>query len=420
MMNKFRYRDHAGNIKDGEVRLEDYEMAMSRNMRTSAFVNAKYPDADPRFGTAWSQALKYNGIYPKAEPQFGILPSSVHEILSGQCATKMAGTQLAGGTITSVNGPIGNSTPSTRIFFPELVLSIMDEYLQGMYDQEMSAYNSMFAITESVQSDIFTVPVINTTAPQAQDPTASSENAMPVNMVSISASQKSYAMSSWSIGLQISEKAQRDASIDLVSIILREQAEGQRRRQLWRDLNRVVIGNIDSGEKSLTPVDFKCTYDTTAAANTLTQKGWLGVLSDPDRIWEYDMILGDLQAYMDIQNRVGRPIATDPTATSAGLNTGNAGTYGLNVADIEMINFRTMAPKFLRVPDGLVTTRTMCLFDTRYALRRVVATSAPFSAVQDMVMQRTTQMRFDGASFVNRLREEAFLWLDYSNDAACS
>ena len=102
------------------------------------------------------------------------------------------------------------------------------------------------------------------------------------------------------------------------------------------------------------------------------------------------------------------------------LNTGNAGNYGLNTSDVELINFRTMAPKFLRVPDGLVTTKSMCLFDSRYALRRVISTNAAYSAIQEMVMQRTTAMRFDGASFVNRLREEAFMLLDYTNDAACS
>lgn len=417
-MNRFKYRDNAGNYKEGEVRLEDYEAAMSRNMRTSAFVNAKYPDANPAYGSAWDQALTYNGIYPKGDPKLGILPTSVHEILSGQCMAKMSGAQLAGGaTITSVNGPIGQSTPATRIFFPEVVMSIMDEYLRGNYDQEQSVYDSMFAVTDSIAADTFTVPMINTTAPSEQDARSISENAMPTNMVSISASQKSYALDQWSIGLQISEKAQRDINVDIVSIILREQAEGQRRRQLWRDLNRIVVGNIDSGEKALVPVDFKCTYDSTAGAGKITQKGWLEVMSDPDRIYEYDFVLGDMQAYMDWQNRDGRPIATDPATTG---NTGNAGNYGLNAADLRLLNFRTMAPGFLRVPNGVVTTKTMLLLDSRYALRRVISTNASYSAIQEMVMQRTTAMRFDGASFVHRLRETAFLWLDYTNDAACS
>jgi hypothetical protein len=420
MKATFKYKNNAGAICDGEVRLEDYQLAMSRGMRTSAFVNAKYPDADPRFGSAWDQALKYNGIYPKGEPKFGILPSTVHEILSGQCATKMAGVQIAGGSIVSPNSPIGQSTPSTRLFFPETVLQIMDEYLRGEYMEEASAYNALFAVTESIAGDVFTAPLINTTAPAAQDSRPISENSLPTNMVSITASQNSYAINQVSIGLQLSDKAAKDASLDLVSIILREQAAGEQRRMLWRDLNRVVTGNPDSGESPLTPVDFKCTYDSTAAANTITQKGWLAVMSDPDRIYEYDMILGDLQAYQDIQNRAGRPLATDPTLPASGINTGNAGNYGLDVANPQLINFRTMSPRFLRVPDGLITTRTMCLLDTRYALRRVISSSVAYSAIEAMVLQRSTMMRFDSGSFVHRLRESALLWLDYTNDAACS
>lgn len=415
----FKYRDNAGNIKDGQVTLEDYRAAMSRNMRTSAYINTKYQDADPRFGSAWDQALKYNGIFLKEDPKYGILPSTIGDIMSGDCAAKlqgfqMAGYQLAGGTIASVNGPVGGSTPATRLFFGEIVLGIMDQYLRGDYTQEMTEFNKMFAVTESIPGEVFTIPKIDTTAPSAQDSRPIAENTMPTNMVTITASQVSYALNAWSIGLQISEKAQRDVSIPLVSIILQEQADGEMKRHLWRSLNRIVTGNPDAGESALTSVSFKNGgYDSTAAANTITQAGWLKVLSDPDRIHEYDYIIGDFDAYVAIQNRTGRPLAFDPT--TSGLNTGNAGNYPLDTGTPRLINFGTMNPAFLRTPDGVIQAKSMLLLDSRRALRRVISTSAAYSAIENMVLQRVSVMRFDGASFIHRMRPESLLWLDYSN-----
>jgi hypothetical protein len=417
----FKYRDQSGNVKEGQVSLDDYRAAMSRNMRTSAYINAKYQDADPRFGNAWEQALKYNGIFTKEDPQYGILPTTVGEIMSGDCVNKMqgfqmAGFQLAGGTIASVNGPIGGSTPATRIFFPEVVLAIMDQYLRGDYTQEMNEWNKMFAVTETIPSEVFTIPKIDTTAPAAQDSRPITENSLPTNMVSITSSQVSYAMNSWSIGLQISEKAQRDVSIPLVSIILQEQADGEMKRHLWRSLNRIVTGNPDAGESALTPVSFKNDgYDSGAAANTITNSGWLSVLSDPDRIHEYDYILGDFDAYLAIMNRSGRPLAYDPTVPANGINTGNAGSYGLDAGTPRLINFGTMNPAFMRTPTGVITNKSMLLMDSRRALRRVISSQAAYSAIENMVLQRVSVMRFDGASFIHRMREESLLWLDFSN-----
>jgi hypothetical protein len=416
----FRYRDHGGNVKEGQVALEDYRHAMSRNMRTSAYINTKYQDADPRFGSAWEQALKYNGIFTKEDTQYGIVPTTIGEAMSGDCVAKlqgfqMAGMQMAGGTISSVNGPIGGSTPATRVFMPEVFLSMMDEFLRADLSPELNEFNKMFAVTESINSEIFTIPKIDTTAPASQDSRPTSENALPANMVSITASQVSYAMSSWSLGLQISEKAQKDVSIPLVSIILQEQAEGEMKRHLWKSLNRIVTGNPDAGESALTPVDFKATYDTSAAANTITQAGWLNVLSDPNRIHEYDYILGDMDAYVAIQNRTGRPLMYDPTTT--GVNTGNAGNYPLDTGTPRLINFGTMNPAFLRTPTGVIQNKSLLLMDSRRSLRRVVSTSAAYSAVENMVLQRVSVMRFDGASWIHRMRPESLLWLDFSNDS---
>jgi hypothetical protein len=418
MKVEFKYRDSAGNIKPGYMQLEDYQLGTRTRMGASAVVNARHSDADPAFGTAFEQGMKYLGIYPKGDPKFGILPTTIGEVLSGECVSKLSGIQaasmqMAGGTVVSPMNPTGSSTPATRIFFPEVVMNIMEASLRADYGMEESAWNQMFAMEQSIAGPVFTQPVITTSAPAMQDMRPMSQNALPTNMVSITSSQTSYSVGTISIGLQISDEALQNATVDLVGIIVREQAMGARLRMLFRDLGRVVSGNPDSGQGALSATGFKATYDSAAASNTITHKGWLKVLFDPDRVYGYNFILGDMDAYLSIQNRTGRPVASDPT--TSGINTGNAGTYGLDTGTPMPINFATDAPRYLICPTGVVAANTVVLFDSRYALARVTNVNAAYSAVEQMVLQRTTNMRFDMSEFVYRLRPEAFLNLNFTN-----
>lgn len=413
MQAEFKYRDSTGNVKTGYMTLDDYRLAADHNMRASAIVNARHSDADPTYGSAFEQGMKYLGIFPKDDPKFGVFATRVKDILDGTCTTKLSGYQLAGGgSIVSPKAPIGGSTPASRLFFPEVVLNIVDQYLTADYATEESAMNGMFAFNQSIASEVWTQPVINTTAPRAQDSRPIGQNQMPANMISITASQTSRALGEMSIGLQMSDQAMRDATIDLVGIIVREQSYGQRLRLLWKHLSEVVTGNVDSGETALTPVDFT-DYDSSAAAGTITHTGYLQSLWDPERIYNWNMMFGPLSSYLAIENRVGRPLVYDPN--TSGVNVGNAGTYGLNPGNPALINFAMSQPRYLVVPDGVVPENQYVMLDTRYALGRVTNVAANWSQTQEMVMQRSTVWRWDWSEYVYRFRDTAIRVIDFSN-----
>ncbi len=413
MRAEFKYRDSSGNIQTGYMTLDDYRLASQNNMTASSIVNARHADADPNFGSAFEQGMKYLGIFPKGDRKYGIMPTTIRQIIDGTCSQQLSGFQLAGGaTIVSPKGPVGGSTPASRIFYPEIILSTLEEELRADYGMEESAWNSMFALNSSITSEVWTQPVINTTAPQAQDMRPIGQNQLPANMVSITASQTSKALGAISIGLQISEQASKDATIDLISIIVREQAMGQRMRQLWRDLNAVVTGNVDVGESAITPTDFT-DFDSTAGAGEITHAGYLKMLWDPERIYAYDIMFGPLESYLAIEKRTGRPLAYDPNTGS--VNLGNEGSYGLNPGNPTLMNFSTSTPRYLIVPDGVVPANQLVMFDSRYALARVTNVAAAFSAVEQMVLQRSMAMRFDISEMVYRLRAESIRVVDFSN-----
>jgi hypothetical protein len=231
-------------------------------------------------------------------------------------------------------------------------------------------------------------------------------------MVSITASQSSKALGAISIGLQISEQALRDATIDLVGIIVREQAMGQRMRHLWRDLNAVITGNADAGESAITPTDFT-DYDANAGAGEITHIGYTKMLWDPTRIYSWNMMFGPLDSYLAIERRSGRPLVYDP-ATS-GVNVGNEGMYGLNPGNPTLINFATSQPRYLVVPDGVVPANQFVMLDTRYALARVTNVAANYAATEQQVLSRSTSWRWDLSEFVYRFRSDAIRVIDFSN-----
>ncbi len=412
MQATFKYRDSSGNIKEGYMTLDDYRLAADHNMRAAAVVNARHSDADPNFGSAFQQGCKYLGIFPKGDRKYGIMPTTIKHILDGTCTQQMSGFQLAGGTIVSPKGPIGGSTPASRLFFPEIVLGFIEEELQGSYGPEQAAFDQMFAINNAITSEVWTQPVINTTAPQAQDARIIGQNSLPTNMVSITASQSSKALGAVSIGLQISEAAMRDATVDLVAIIVREQAMGQRMRNLWRDLNAVITGNVDAGETAITPTDFT-DYDANAGAGEVTHAGYLKLLWDPNRIYNFNMLFGTLESYLAIERRSGRPLAYDPNTGT--VNLGNEGSYGLNPGNPTLINFATSTPRYLVVPDGVVPANQWVMIDTRYALMRVTNVAANYAATEQQILTRSSFFRFDLSEFVCRFREDAIKVIDFSN-----
>lgn len=406
---KFKYKSADGQLKDGELHLEDYRKAEKFRMTVSGFLNAKYSDADQRYGTAFEQGCSSLGIHAKDDPSRGIRAATVGELMDGTASAQMAGENLAqGGTIVSPSTQ--GTTPSSRVFFPEVVLTLMNEKLVENNDPEAQIWQRMISSRETIGTEMFTQPLIDVTAPRSERSLPTSQNAMPRTMISITSSQYSKAITTSTIGLQISEQAQRNFSIDLTTTVLAQQAQGERLAKLWEDINDVVTGNIDAGQAPL-PATAASTYDAAATGGVMTQRAWLKALYDESRKVSYDSIICDLDTFLAIQDRANRPLAFDPSAT--GPNVGALGTYGLNV-EPSLLNWAVGVPNVMLVPAGTIAASHALMFDSRYALRQVVNASASYAATESMVLQRSDIFRVDFGALTYRLMDEAFQYLDFS------
>jgi len=300
----FSYQSADGKTKTGELQLEHYALAERHNMRVSALVNERYADADPRFGTAFEQGARSLGIFTKGDPRYGIVPSTVREVLTGECMSKMSAIQLAsspsgGGTIVSPSNPVGGSTPASRLFFPETVMALTDMTLRSNYSREMQVFSGMLASDESIASEVYTQPVVDSTAPEGIRRAPVAQNSLVKNMVSITSSQTSKSILTEAVGLQISEQAQAHATIDLVGIIVARQFEAELKAKLWEDISRIVSGNLDAQQAAMTPVAGS-TIDSGMTGGAITQAGWLKMLWDPTRKLQIDSMI------MTMNDRAGR------------------------------------------------------------------------------------------------------------------
>lgn len=403
----FRYMTEAG-PKEGQFSLEDYRLAKRHNMSAAQLLSAKYSDADPKYGTVFQQGLESLGVHLKDDPKRGIRATTVAEMLDGT-ATQMAGETLVKGGMIVTPSQQG-TTPATRLFFPETVLQVMNEKLVEDYSTEEAVFNRMISATETIATEQFTQPLIDVTAPRSARSAPISQNALPKTMVSITSSQYSKSIVTESIGLQISDQAVQRASVDLVGTILAQQASGERFAKLWEDISNIVTGDTDAGQSALSVTDIT-DYDTNAGGGVITQLAWLKMLYRADRKVSYDSCICTVDTFLDIQNRTGRPQVYD--ASTSGPNVGALGTYGLNV-EPNLLNWSVGVPNVMLVPDGTIPAEQILLLDSRYGLRRVINSSAAYSAIESMVLQRSTFYRIDYGSLLYRLMDDAFLLVDYS------
>ena len=404
---KFRYMTEAG-PRDGELRLEDYRLAQREGRSVAQLLGDRYSDADPKYGTVFEQGLESLGVHLRDDPKRGIRATTVAEMMDG-VTTQMAGETLAkSGMIMSPSAQ--GTTPATRLFYGETVLQLMNSKLDDDYAPELSMFTRMLSGTDTIASEQFTQPLIDITAPRDVRAAPISQNALPRTLVSVTASQYSKSITTQSIGLQISDQAAQRYTIDAAAVALAQQVRGERFANLWADIAEIVTGNTDAGQGALPVTDINA-YDTNAGGGVITQLAWLKMLYRPDRKCTYDSCIIPIDTFLDIQNRTGRPQVYD--ASTSGPNVGALGTYGLNV-EPNVLNWTVGVPNVLLVPDGTIPAQQILLFDSRSALRRAVNSSASYSAMESMVLQRSTFFRADYGEMIYRYMDEALLLVDYS------
>lgn len=383
--------DRQGRNQEFELSLDHYKAAADQGLSLAQYLNRSIDTDVDAYGTPFDQMMASAGMYLTDDKQTGIKPPSLHSVLNGT-------TQINMGPIVRPDGSQA-LTVSGRLLFPAAVLELVQSQLMDDHNSYVGIYNRMVAITSAVDSPRVDQPIINLTGPRDLRAQPIAQMAEPQSMTSITLSEKSVRIPTFSVGLEISDEAAKSSTIDLVSIALQQQAIGEQAYRVDYYLQSMVNGDADLGISAL-PSNTAASYDSTIAANgVITHKAWLKWLREDWKKLSIGWVICNLDTYLAIEGRSGRPtIYNGDRGTDERLNSiPTAANPGI-----------PDAVQFFIVDSSVLGANTLVGIDPRYAIRKIVYTGASYSAIEQFIMRRSTAFRFDFAEASFRLIDNAW------------
>ena len=384
-----------GNSQEVNLSLEDYAQAYADGKSFAQHINSKFETDESKYGKAFDQVLASSEIFVREDRSTGMKPPTLAQLFATG-----GNTQINMGTMTRADGNARDTTLG-RLLFPSVVLELMNAYLLEDNSSYEGAFMQMVAKTTSVDSPRWTQPLIDVSAPRAEDSNPISQNAEPRSMVSIALSEKSYKIPTHSIGLSITDEALKATTLDLVGIALKEQAIGERGRLIDAALKKMVLGDTDLGISALTGATNSSAYDSTATSlATFSHKAYVMWLRAEWKKLSIDTVICDLPTYWAIENRVGKPTWISNESSDGRLNSS---------VSIKNPNIVGNVNYFIVEDASLIGgTGKLIGLDSKRAIHRVVYSGASYSAVENFVLRKSSAYRFDWS--------ESFLRLLNGND----
>jgi hypothetical protein len=392
--------DSMGQRQEVKLSLDDYREAERRKMSLPQYINSKFKTDPSRYGQPFMQFLAAAGLFTRADRDLGIRPPTMKEVLDGTVPVSMG----------PISRPDGQDalTASGRLLFPALVLEMVESALRRDDSTYAAVFNRMVATTVNINSPRYEQPVVDLSGPQGSKSAPIAQGAMPHTMVTIKLADRSFRMPTYSIGLEITKEAQEASTLDLVSMVVREQALRERADRIDEDLAAIVAGDVDaSSAYGPLSVVAATTYDAAATGGTMTHAAWVKFLRSKWRQRSIDWVITDLDTYLKIEGRTGRPTTQDDAAKDGRLNSlPTAANPGIE----DRVNFFLVDD-----PSIIGGTNRLLGLDSRKAIRKVVYVGADYQATEEFVLRKTTAFRFDWSERHERLGfDDAFELLDFS------
>lgn len=367
-----------------------YRQASEEGVSVEALINTQYPTAADA-PSAFQQICASEGIYVGRNSKFGVRPATMDAILNGS-------PKMEAGSI------VRDANPVSRILFPAVILSVLEDKLVPDRSMTVNAFDSMVAVDDTINSDKFERPVLNFSRPEAARSRAVAQLAEPTSMLTITASDKSQRITGTALGLEISDQAVKATSLDLVTLAMARQAEVELAEKVDAYILSFLNGDIDLGTVALstlagkvrTATSFDSAINNTAGA--LTQEAWVKFLFNNSKRRTITHIITDLDGALAIENRTGRPTVQTDNGTSKRIDT------------LENV-VNPMWPDQVQVfitTDPAWPANTLLGFDKRYGIHRVTSSTLAYQAAEAYAIRRSTKFRVDIGSVAYRLFDDAW------------
>jgi len=386
--------DAQGATQQFEVTLDLVREASQGGVSLRDHINATLPTDAEKHGDAFSQLCASEGIVLVPNKKYGIRPQRLNAVLEGR-------------TVLEAGAVVRQPNNQARVLLMPAIGALIEDKLVSDLDMNANAFDAMIALDETIADEWLLWPEINYAAPEAARSQVISQLAKPAAMLSVTTSEKSVRIPTFSLGVEWSEQVTKYVNLDLIVLAIARQVATERNARANENLVGILAGDPDVGQASLASLGKSVTALSLDAAATagITQLAWISWLYANSKKRRITHLVTDIAGAMAIENRTGRPTVVQDNPGSKRID---------SVVTVSNPTWAPDLPIFVVDPSVGWTAKTILGIDARSALHRVTSMNASYQAQEDFVLRRGSALRYDFGQITRRLFLDAFDVLTYA------
>lgn len=384
-----KFYDATGALQDVNIDMATIAAASAAGVSLRDHVNSQYGTDNSRYGEVFAQMCAGEGIVFNPNKAQGIRAPKLDAIFNP--------VSMQAGVVT------GNSNPSNqaRVLLMPAILALVEDKLLANLEMNPAAFEAMVAVDDTITGDWVIWPEANYSKPEAARSQRVAQLAPPPTMLTLTTSEKSLRIPTYSLGVEWSEQATKVMGLDYIALSIARQAAIEKNERADQNLLAMLNGDADVGQAALAApkvVKANALDATIVAAGVLTQTAWMKFLYRNSKKRSITHVITDINGALALEARTGKPVVVGDNPTSTRIDTlplvmnpGWGPTVQVFVTD-----------------DANWPANTIMAIDANYAIHRVTSTTATYEAQEEFVLRRASAMRFDQGSVVRRLFDDAF------------
>lgn len=383
-----------GEKHEFEVSLDVIKAAADNRQSVRDYINSTLDTDASKYGDAFSQLCASEGIVLIPQKDYGMRAPSLQSVLSGR-------------PILEAGAIVRQPSSQARALLMPAIGALVEDKLVADLNMNADEFDSLVAQDDTIADEWLLWPEINFNGPEAARSQVTSQLAKPATMMSITTSEKSIRIPTFSLGIEWSEQATKYIQLDLLALAIARQVAVERNDRANQNLLMMLNGDADMGQGSLSSLGKVTTAVSldSAATTGITQKAWMLWLYQNSKKRKLNALVTDIAGAMALEGRANKPVITGDNPNSPRIDA--------NVS-VKNPTWNSDLPIFIVDPSVGWPAKTILGLDTRYAIQRVTSTNASYQAQEDFVLRRGSAMRFDFGQICRRIFTDAFEVLTYA------
>lgn len=390
----FYYNTHGERIEVPAEKVSPavYKEAHDANLSLAQHINRMFPDADSKIGPAFNQLCASEGLTLAGKNAYGLRSATMQEVLDGTYNV------LGVTNVKDQGSPFG---PASRILFPAAIVALIESQVLKDYDTDTVVFKDLVAVEQSIGTENFIQPVIDYATPPNGPMNARAQRvsqlALPPNILRFTTSERNRSLPTYGIGLEFSQQALKATTLDILALTLNRFLLVEKDGRVYQYLSSIFAGDSDMNTGAVSAVTTNTLNGSFVAG--VTHKAWLKFLARRRKLRRITHVIGDIDAYMLVEARSGRPGTNNYDPTLARLDPQAR-------MDARQTGFGNDVKWFLVDPateGGPVPANTIWALDTTKGIVRVSNTSASYQAAETFVLRRSESMVIHWSEDVYRM-----------------